>query len=48
MDEVGDSNYSHILSGGKIHLTGAATNPWIRFEQDFDLESAVFNFNFKF
>ena len=28
-----------------IHLTGAATNPWIRFEQDrnFDLESAVSN-----
>ena len=26
-----------------IHLTGAATNPGIRFEPDFDLESAVFN-----
>ena len=26
----------------EIHLTGAATNPWIRFEPDVDLESAVF------
>ena len=24
-------------------MTGAATNPWIRFEPDFDQESAVFN-----
>ena len=26
-----------------IDLTGVATNPWVRFEPDFDLESAVFN-----
>ena len=27
---------------GARHLTRAATNPWIRFEPDVDLESAVF------
>ena len=26
-----------------IYLTGAATNPWIRFKPDFDLKSAAFN-----
>ena len=27
----------------EIHLSEAATNPWIRFEPDFDQETAVFN-----
>ena len=27
----------------EIHLTGAATNPWIRLEPDFDLELGAFN-----
>ena len=31
------------LTKFQIHLIGAATNPWIRFEADFDPESAVSN-----
>ena len=27
----------------EIHLTGTASNPWIRIEPDFHLESAVLN-----
>ena len=34
---------SKVKKMKKIHLTGAATNPWIKFEPDFDSDSDVFN-----